>query len=182
MTSIDAKPSLAPKVRAHNNGLLVLQVCLVRTISKVMHTRNSQQMLRRHLPLVLGSASIKIQVQQQAMLLLGMHMQDSLQLMMAWAVNRMDPSILLVFSPLHPLLKCPLLPPFDVSLLFKPNFVLNLCVRMNWHEFASLNGQISVECVCVCVSVDVGVLWVLTQVAGCVTVDCQVTMKQNLYP
>jgi len=105
VTSIDAKPSLAPKVRAHNNGLLVLQVCLVRTISKVMHTRNSQQMLRRHLPLVLGSASIKIQVQQQAMLLLGMHMQDSLQLMMAWAVNRMAPSILLVFSPLHPLLK-----------------------------------------------------------------------------
>jgi len=79
-----------------------------------MHTRNSQQMLRRHLPLVLGSASIKIQVQQQAMLLLGMHMQDSLQLMMAWAVNRMAPSILLVFSPLHPLLKCPLLRPFDV--------------------------------------------------------------------
>ena len=28
-------------------------------------------------------------------------------------------------------------------------------------------------------SVIVGVLWVLTQVAGCVIVDCQVTMKQN---
>jgi hypothetical protein len=42
------------------------------------------------------------------------------------------------------------------------------------------------ECVCVCVcvhvSVDVGVLRVLTQVAECVTIDCQVTMKQKVYP
>ncbi len=98
------------------HGLVVLQVCLVCMISKVMHIRNSQQMLRRRLPLVLGSASIKLQVQQQAMLLLDMHMQDSLQLMIAWAVNRMAPSILLVFNRLHPLLKCPLPRPLDVLL------------------------------------------------------------------
>ena len=97
------------------HGLHVLQVCLVRMISKVMHTRNSQQTLRRRLPLVLGSASIKLSVQQQAMLL-GMHMQDSLQLMIAWAVNRMAPNTLLVFNRLHLLLKCPLLRPFDVLL------------------------------------------------------------------
>ncbi len=37
--------------------------------------------------------------------------------------------------------------------------------------------------VCVCyVSVDVGALWVLKQVAGCLTVGCQVTVKQKLYP
>ncbi len=113
-----ASPSLVPNVKACSDslphGLLVIQVCLVHMISKVMHTRNSQQMLRRRLLLVLGSANIRIQVQQRAMLLLGMHMQDSLQLMMAWAVNRMAPSILLVFNRPHLLLKCPLLRPFNV--------------------------------------------------------------------
>jgi len=33
--------------------------------------------------------------------------------------------------------------------------------------------------VCVYVSVKVGVLWVLPHVAGCVKVDCQVTIKQK---
>ena len=43
-------------------------------------------------------------------------------------------------------------------------------MHINWQECASLNGHISFYSACVHVGVDVGVLWVLTQVAGCVTV------------
>lgn len=88
--------------------IVILQERIAGTISKAMHMRSSQQLLRRRLQMGVGLHSIRLA--QQTMHILT-HTQDRLQAMMRLAVNNM---LLLLGNPLLHLLKSRPLLQFDM--------------------------------------------------------------------